>query len=191
MQISTSLRAGFYFLASMLPFTLQAAGGLSFEPNLGQTGAGIRYLAHASNGVIFVTDRGITLQGGASYELLNSNSSAEWTPESSTGRTISYFIGRDSSKWVEDAPRYERLVRRNVYPGTDLVLYGAGEQLEYDFVLAPHADPTRIRLAVPGARSVSIDADGALVVATIAVGLLFVGWLLFYFVLFLPRGSVG
>jgi hypothetical protein len=32
---------------------------------------------------------------------------------------------------------------------------------------------------------------GALVVATIAVGLLFVGWLLFYFVLFLPRGSVG
>ena len=32
---------------------------------------------------------------------------------------------------------------------------------------------------------------GALIVATIAVGLLFVGWLLFYFVLFLPRGSVG
>jgi hypothetical protein len=32
---------------------------------------------------------------------------------------------------------------------------------------------------------------GALVVATIAVGLLFVGWLVFYFVLFLPRGSVG
>jgi hypothetical protein len=32
---------------------------------------------------------------------------------------------------------------------------------------------------------------GALSVAAIAVGLLFVGWLLFYFVLFLPRGSVG
>jgi hypothetical protein len=32
---------------------------------------------------------------------------------------------------------------------------------------------------------------GALIVAAIAVGLLFVGWLLFYFVLFLPRGSVG
>ena len=32
---------------------------------------------------------------------------------------------------------------------------------------------------------------GALIVATIAVGLLFVGWLLFYFVLFLPRGPVG
>jgi len=32
---------------------------------------------------------------------------------------------------------------------------------------------------------------GAFVVAGIAVGLLFVGWLAFYFLLFLPRGEVG
>ena len=32
---------------------------------------------------------------------------------------------------------------------------------------------------------------GALLVAGISVGLLFVGWLLFYFLLFMPRGSVG
>jgi hypothetical protein len=32
---------------------------------------------------------------------------------------------------------------------------------------------------------------GALAVATIAVGLLFVGWLAFYFLLFLPRGAIG
>ena len=32
---------------------------------------------------------------------------------------------------------------------------------------------------------------GALAVATIAVGLLFAGWLAFYFLLFLPRGAVG
>jgi hypothetical protein len=32
---------------------------------------------------------------------------------------------------------------------------------------------------------------GALIVASIAVGLLFLGWLGFYFLLFLPRGSVG
>ncbi|HME40466.1 MAG TPA: hypothetical protein VKG63_16035 [Steroidobacteraceae bacterium] len=32
---------------------------------------------------------------------------------------------------------------------------------------------------------------GAYVVATIAVGLLFLGWLAFYFLLFLPRGSIG
>jgi hypothetical protein len=32
---------------------------------------------------------------------------------------------------------------------------------------------------------------GALVLAGISVGLLFIGWLLFYFVLFIPRGPVG
>ena len=32
---------------------------------------------------------------------------------------------------------------------------------------------------------------GALVVAGIAVALLFIGWLAFYFLLFMPRGSIG
>jgi hypothetical protein len=32
---------------------------------------------------------------------------------------------------------------------------------------------------------------GAFVVAGLAVGLLFVGWLAFYFLLFMPRGAVG
>ena len=32
---------------------------------------------------------------------------------------------------------------------------------------------------------------GALVVASIAVSLLFIGWMLFYFLLFLPRGPIG
>ena len=32
---------------------------------------------------------------------------------------------------------------------------------------------------------------GALLLASISVGLLFVGWLLFYFLLFIPRGSIG
>ena len=45
--------------------------------------------------------------------------------------------------------------------------------------------------AVTAAEALKHGPRGALVVAAIAVGLLFVGWLLFYFVLFLPRGSVG
>jgi hypothetical protein len=32
---------------------------------------------------------------------------------------------------------------------------------------------------------------GAVVLAGISVGLLFIGWLAFYFLLFMPRGSVG
>ena len=32
---------------------------------------------------------------------------------------------------------------------------------------------------------------GALVLAGISVGLLFIGWMLFYLLLFMPRGSIG
>lgn len=32
---------------------------------------------------------------------------------------------------------------------------------------------------------------GALVISAIAVGLLFIGWMVFYFLLFMPRGPIG
>jgi hypothetical protein len=41
------------------------------------------------------------------------------------------------------------------------------------------------------AQTLKHGARGAFVVAGIAAGLLFIGWLAFYFLLFLPRGSVG
>jgi hypothetical protein len=40
-------------------------------------------------------------------------------------------------------------------------------------------------------RALSNGPIGAFFVASIAVGLLFIGWLAFYFLLFMPRGSIG
>ena len=41
------------------------------------------------------------------------------------------------------------------------------------------------------ARALRNGPQGALIVASIAAALLFVGWLAFYFLLFLPRGPIG
>jgi hypothetical protein len=41
------------------------------------------------------------------------------------------------------------------------------------------------------AQSLKDGPRGAFAVAGISVALLFIGWLAFYFLLFLPRGSVG
>jgi hypothetical protein len=41
------------------------------------------------------------------------------------------------------------------------------------------------------AQSLKHGPRGAYAVAGISVALLFIGWLAFYFLLFLPRGSVG
>jgi hypothetical protein len=54
----------------------------------------------------------------------------------------------------------------DVYPGVDLIYYGNQRQLEYDFVIAPGADPGNITLAFTGAQSVALDGDGNLVLHT-------------------------
>jgi hypothetical protein len=45
--------------------------------------------------------------------------------------------------------------------------------------------------AQTAAASLRYGPRGAFVLAGISTGLLFIGWLAFYFFLFIPRGSVG
>jgi hypothetical protein len=77
-----------------------------------------------------------------------------------------YFIGNDPSRWHTNIPNYARVAYLGVYPGVNLVYYGNQQQLEYDFVVAPGADPGSIRLGFQGANSVSLDGQGNLVLAT-------------------------
>ena len=142
---------------------------LTFEPNHGQTSDVVRFLARTGNGILFFTQSGVVLSGAeksSSFDLAGENRASEWEPLEPTGQTTSYYIGRDSSKWVEGVASYRRLIRRQVYPGIDLVYYGKGRRLEYDFQLAPHADPSVIRVHFTGAQGVTIAEDGSLVVAT-------------------------
>jgi hypothetical protein len=53
-----------------------------------------------------------------------------------------------------------------VYPGVDMVYYGEQRQLEYDFIVAPWANPSAIRLAYKGAQGIEIYAGGDLVLRT-------------------------
>ncbi|HEY6370331.1 MAG TPA: SBBP repeat-containing protein, partial [Candidatus Sulfotelmatobacter sp.] len=45
----------------------------------------------------------------------------------------------------------------------DVAYYGQGPQIEYDFVLGPHADSRRIQLKIEGADQIQIDDAGDLV----------------------------
>lgn len=77
-----------------------------------------------------------------------------------------YFIGKNPKSWRANVTNYAKVRYRNVYRGVDLVYYGNGSQLEYDFVVAAGADPRAIALTFLGARSVSVDKAGDLVLAT-------------------------
>jgi hypothetical protein len=74
-----------------------------------------------------------------------------------------YFIGKDPTHWRTNVPTYAKVHYRDVYPGIDLLYYGNQRQLEYDFVLAPGADPKTIVLGLKGAERLEIDAHGSLV----------------------------
>ena len=80
-----------------------------------------------------------------------------------------YFLGNDPSQWHTNVPNYRKVAEHAVYPGIDLIYYGTQSQLEYDFVVAPGADPRAIRLAVQGAKKLRIDAQGNLI-ATVGKG---------------------
>ncbi|TMG77584.1 MAG: hypothetical protein E6H80_00745, partial [Betaproteobacteria bacterium] len=74
-----------------------------------------------------------------------------------------YFIGKDPAKWRTNIPTYATVHYREVYPGIDLVYYGNQRQLEYDFVVAPGADPKKIVLGFKGTDKLEVDAQGDLV----------------------------
>jgi uncharacterized protein (TIGR03437 family) len=77
---------------------------------------------------------------------------------------VNYFIGSDPASWHTAVPTYAKVRYRSIYPGVDLVYYGSHRQLEYDFLVAPGADPKPIRLQFAGAKGLRLGADGDLVV---------------------------
>ena len=86
-------------------------------------------------------------------------------PENLLPGVSNYFLGDDPRAWRTGVPHYERVRYENVYPGVDLVYYSVEGKLEYDFLLAPGTDPSRIRMSYEGADSVHVDAEGNLRVA--------------------------
>ena len=84
--------------------------------------------------------------------------------EESPGKA-NYFIGNDPKMWRTNVPMYAKVKVHGLYPGVDLVYYGNQRKLEYDFIVAPGADPGSITMAVEGAERPSLDGQGDLVLA--------------------------
>jgi hypothetical protein len=97
-----------------------------------------------------------------SFEGANKATRAQWEPAGKMLAPTNYFKGDT----FRSADAFSHLSRRNLYPGIDVVYYGKGGRLEYDFNLAPGADPSRIRMRFEGADKVSLNASGGVVLKT-------------------------
>jgi hypothetical protein len=151
---------------------------MSFEENRGQTAASVKFLSQGQGYDMFLTSSGVTmslappaaLSHPDHHAVVRMNFAGAHTPaisgEARQAATSSYFLGNDPSKWVTGAPTYARVHYGGLYPGVDLLFYGNQRQLEYDFVLAPGADPKAIRLQFDGVDGLRLDSAGNLVLQT-------------------------
>src|SRR5262249_19367894 len=141
---------------------------LRFEENRGQASPAARYLARTGSYSLELTATGPAMNVGGhrvALTLRNSNPSPSIIPEKRMPAATNYFVGR-RDQWHTGIANYARIRYRDVYPGIDVVYYGTESQLEYDFVVAPGADPRAIRLQWTGADRVSITRGGDLAIET-------------------------
>jgi hypothetical protein len=87
--------------------------------------------------------------------------------EGPTGGTSNYFIGKKREAWHTNIPQYAQVKVASAYDGIDMVFHGNQSSMEYDFVVAPGADPKKIQLQFDGAANMHLDQEhGELVLTT-------------------------
>ena len=158
---------------------------LSFEPNRGQTDSQVRFFSRGPGYNVFLTPteavfalrRESDLQNDAAVNatkksrdrvsvlrvaLKGANRRAITKGTDQLPGVKNYLIGSNSRRWQTDVPTYRKVRYEEIYQGINLSYYGTHKQLEYDFEIAPGADPSLIRLVCDGANAF-IDAQGDLV----------------------------
>ena len=148
---------------------------LVFEANAGQTDSRVKFLAQGAGYRLFLTPREAVFlfapgeSGDASVvrlTLVGARAGAKSVGVDAGPGKANYFLGNDPTKWRTDVPTYRAVRFENVWRGIDLLYYGKGRRLEYDFVVRPGADPDAIRMSLPDATRLSTDERGDLVVDT-------------------------
>ncbi|HJT88510.1 MAG TPA: SBBP repeat-containing protein [Bryobacteraceae bacterium] len=137
---------------------------LRFEANRGQWNSQVRYAARDTRNTLFLTAHGAVVAAGArrvEMDFLHANPAPAIEALDRLPTRTDYFRGNPET-WRRAVPSFSRVAYRSVYPGIDVVYYGRQDQLEYDFVLRPGADPGSIRLKFRGADHLHFTAAGDL-----------------------------
>jgi uncharacterized repeat protein (TIGR01451 family) len=147
---------------------------LVFESNQGQSHPQFRFLARGSGYGLFLTQNEavLALQHAAGQvsavrmSLDGSNPNSQIVGTNLLPGKSNYLIGNDPAKWHRNVPQFAKVSYENVYPGIDLVYYGNQGRLEYDFKVAPGADPKQIALRFRGPKKVELTSAGVLLLTT-------------------------
>jgi hypothetical protein len=167
------------------PFVSELRLPLSFEPNRGQTDRRVKYRSRGNRYELFLTDSEAVLALSARNERLLAQQAhvpvkpadavsimrmrlknarpAAVKGENMLPGVLNYITGNDPLKWRTGIETYARVRYAGIYPGIDLVYYGSEGQLEFDFVVAPGADPKHICMGFNGISGLHLDAENNLI----------------------------
>ena len=143
-------------LGSPRPSGADESVPLRFVPNHKSDGTRGEFLAHG------VAHR-VSLKSGAALLELKSSASAQNRKSHRSEKVRVALAGSSSSAkgFTENGSEHVRF--GEVYPGIDLVYHGNQNELEYDFLVAAHADPRKIVVKLDGIDSMRLDAEGNIV----------------------------
>ena len=141
---------------------------ITFERNDGQHEAPVVFTSRGPHGVLalrageilLLPRNGNEIAVPAKLKLAGANPSPEIASLQPLVTRSHYYTGNAQ---VTNIPHFAELRMKDVYPGIDVDLHGRTGTLEYDFVVAPGADPRDIRLDLRDAKGARIDGEGNLV----------------------------
>lgn len=145
---------------------------LSFEKNVGQSAEQVKFLVRNNIYNLFLTENEAVMAFSGQTNQTEPNAiRMRWAGGQANpsvrgldelpSRT-SYLQGSDQTNWRSNVSNYGRVEYQEIYPGINLVFHSVAQQLEYDFVVKPGANPEQIRLTFEGATNISLSESGAL-----------------------------
>ena len=193
-RVTTRQRLGLELLEDRLCLSAQPIGGsttvpdaatqaqltaaygqlpLSFQINKGQTNPRVNFLTQGAGYTTFLTPTGavMELQQGnrgnvVAMNLVGANPGSRAVGLDKQSEVSNDFAGKRPANWHTNIANFAEAAYNGVYRGINLVYHGDQQQLEYDFVVQPGANPGVIRLAFGGVTRKSLDARGDLVLHT-------------------------
>ncbi len=155
-----------------------------FEPNQGQADPRAKFQARGPGYSLFLQTSGAVLAMQTAHpsgqqtreqfvnmKLVGANPGAALTGADPLPGKSNYLIGNDPHKWHSGIPQFGGVRYASVYPGIDLIFYGNQGHLEYDFRVAPGADPSQAELQFDGASKLELSGGDLILTGKDAGGL--------------------
>ena len=153
------------------PVVMPANLPLYFEANQGQANVPAQFIARSHDYQFLVSATGTQIalrktdaeSVAVRMQFVGANPQAQIHGDAELPGKINYLTGNDPARWRTGVAMFARVRIEGLYPGVNLVYYGNQQQLEYDFAVAPGANPEAIAIRFDGTDKISVNAQGELI----------------------------